>query len=65
MLYNTKLKIIIITYFDKANTAIKTEIVRTNAVEFITLENCTKIRVGFSNPNKQEVINRYKLEKIV
>lgn len=65
MLYNTKLKIIIITYFDKANTAIKTEIVRTNVMEFITPENCAKIRVGFLNSNKQEAINGYKLEKAV
>ena len=55
----------IITYFDKANTAIKTERIKTNLVEFITPENCTKIRVGFLNSNKQEAINGYKLEKTV
>ena len=68
---NTKYKItaiegtarIIITYFDEANTAIKTERAETNVMEFITPENCTKIRVGFLNPNKQEAINGYIIEK--
>lgn len=70
---NTKYKITaiegtketIITYFDEANIAIKTEKAGTKVMEFVTPENCTKIRVGFLNSNKQEAINRYKLEKIV
>ena len=69
---NTKYKItaikettkIIITYFDEANIAIKTEKAETNMMEFITPENCAKIRVGFLNSNKQEAINGYKLEKM-
>ena len=32
--------------------------------EFITPENCTKIRVGFFNSNKQEAINGYKIEQL-
>ena len=70
---NTKYKITaiegtaktIITYFDEANIAIKTEKAETNVMEFITPENCAKIRVGFLNSNKQEAINGYKLEKAV
>ena len=70
---NTKYKItaiegttrIIVTYFNEDNTAIKTERVRTKVMEFITPENCTKIRVGFLNSNKQEAIDGYKLEEIV
>lgn len=70
---NTKYKITaiegtketIITYFNETNVAIKTERIKTNVVEFVTPENCTKIRVGFSNLNKQEAINGYKLEKTV
>ena len=54
----------IITYFDEANKAIKTERVETNIMEFITPENCTKIRVGFLNSNKQEAINGYIIEKL-
>ena len=70
---NTKYKITaiegtartIITYFDETNIAIKTEKAETNVMEFITPENCTKIRVGFLNSNKQESINGYKLEKTI
>ena len=70
---NTKYKITaiegtietIVTYFNEGNKAIKTERVETNVMEFITPENCTKIRVGFLNSNKQEAINGYKLEKTV
>lgn len=70
---NTKYKITaiegtketIITYFDETNAAIKTERIKMSVVEFITPENCTKIRVGFMTSNKQEAINEYKLEKTV
>ena len=70
---NTKYKITaiegttetIVTYFNEDNTAIKTEKAETNVMEFITPENCAKIRVGFLNSNKQEAINGYKLEKAV
>ena len=55
----------IVTYFNEDNKAIKTEKVETNVMEFITPENCAKIRVGFLNSNKQEAINGYKLEKAV
>ena len=70
---NTKYKITaieettktIITYFNEANIAIKTERAETKVMEFTTPENCTKIRVGFVTSNKQEAINGYKIEKIV
>ena len=70
---NTKYKITaiegtvrtIVTYFDEINIAIKTEKAETNMMEFITPENCAKIRVGFLNSNKQEAINEYKLGKTV
>ena len=70
---NTKYKITatketkqtIITYFDEANTAIKTEIAKTNVLEFTTPENCTKIRVGFLASNKQDAINGYIIEKTI
>lgn len=70
---NTKYKITaikgttrtIITYFDEANVAIKTERAEINVMEFVTPENCTKIRVGFLNSNKQEAINGYIIEKMV
>ena len=69
---NTKYKITaikgttrtIITYFDEANVAIKTERAEINMMEFVTPENCTKIRVGFLNSNKQEAINGYIIEKM-
>lgn len=69
---NTKYKITaiegtartIVTYFNEDNKAIKTERVETNIMEFITPENCTKIRVGFLNSNKQEAINGYKIEQL-
>lgn len=53
----------IVTYFDETGTAIKTERVETNVMEFTTPENCVKIRVGFWNEKQQEAINGYKLEK--
>ena len=70
---NTKYKITaieettktIITYFNEANIAIKTERAETKVMEFTTPENCTKIRVGFVTSNKQEAIDGYKLEKIL
>lgn len=55
--------IIRITYFDENEKAIKTERAGSNVMEFTTPENCTQIRVGFSNVNHQEAINGYKLEK--
>ena len=54
----------IITYFDEANKAIKTERAEAKVIEFTTPENCTKIRVGFITSNKQEAINGYKIEKL-
>ena len=54
----------IVTYFNEDNKTIKTERVETNAMEFITPENCTKIRVGFLNSNKQEAIDGYVIEKL-
>lgn len=56
-------KIIRVTYFDENDKAFKTERAGSNVIEFTTPENCTKIRVGFSNVNQQEAINGYKLEK--